>query len=168
MSYRWPFLDFVNARDSREFAERCVGTLLGKTLIEQLKERKVYELKQVPAFSSGMLGISEGPPRGFFIFLDCGNKTFPGPTPRRRCLRFAHELGHTFGFDLATLDRLPHMHDADFAKCGEGDQNITALEEFADDFSYIWMSYVTHRTELEEFLNKHTDEFVDLRPLLLT
>lgn len=63
---------------------------------------------------------------------------------------FAHELGHTFGYDLGTFARLPGANSRPYGQCDE--QVHACLENFANEFGYIWLSHTPQRHELENFL----------------
>ena len=152
MSYHWPFLDFVGAKDIHSFAERCVGTLLGKILAEQLEERKVVTFGRLQMLAAGVVLLTDKPCKGFGIYLA---NTFDLSAPcADTCVTFAHELGHTFCTNLSTFTSLPHTNYNELT--GKKRDNVfCAIEEFADDFAYIWMSFVVHRKQLEEFLKSH-------------
>ena len=157
MLYHWPFLDFVGAKDIHSFAERCVGTLLGKILTEQLGERKVVAFGRLKMLASGVVCLVGKPRKGFGIYLaDTFNLSAPNTDA---CVTFAHELGHTFCTDLSTFVRLPHT-DYEKLKGQKRDNVLDSVEEFVEDFSYLWMSFAEHRKQLENFLKAHQHDIV--------
>lgn len=152
--------------DSRTYAEQCVKSLLGKPLVNQLLERKVTVFEKVPlVWSSGGLGVSDDK-QGFRIYLS--DQTMDRPTTSDDCFTFSHELAHTFLYDIHGLEYLPHTdpkkHDGPDK---DDNQILNCVEDFADEFGYIWLSYSAQRKELDSFLEKYREEcLVDITTLL--
>lgn len=90
-----------------------------------------------PLLVRGMLGY-EGV--GFCILLD--SETLDNNI---HCLSIAHELAHTFEFDLAARQRFAELND----------EWHDASEEFADGFAQRWMSKQERAAELRSFLERH-------------
>lgn len=154
MKYRWPFLDHVKAPDSHTFAARCVGELLGKPLLQQLKERRVFGFCRRPLLRQAGLGLytKRFPIQGFQIYVSSDL----GVGSVEECFSFAHELGHTFGYNLKTLARLPGANPHTRKKGQKGGRIHRCLENFCDEFGYLWMSHTQNRRELENFLHEHS------------
>ncbi len=90
-----------------------------------------------PLLVLGMLGY-EGV--GFCILLDSET-----PNNDIHCLSIAHELAHTFEFDLAARQRFTELND----------EGHDVREEFAKRFAQRWMSKPERAAELRSFLERH-------------
>ena len=141
MRKKWPFLDYYGVETPRDFAVKCVETLIGKTLQQQLQERNVIFLEFFRTLYSGNLAACFDKSRhgfsgGFGIVLSVYSSS------ESQSIAFAHELAHTFQYDVQT-GKLLCCDSIHGKKDWRG-------EDFAESFAHLWLSYGRHRHNLEE------------------
>lgn len=155
MKYRWPILDVYDVPNSEALISKCLGSLRGLTLIEQFRVRGIIALHARPLLIDGGLACPDT--RGFALLFDS-----IGCDTTSRCITIAHELGHTFEFNLETFELFFKKRNARY---------IGASEDFAEVFANRWLADKKRTNELRLFLERHfrmpsgEHKYVDLKSL---
>ena len=152
MAYKWPALDYERVANIRSLAEKCVETLNGKSLFEQFMQQQIVEITLRPLFTLGGMAY-EAKKNGLVVYLL--HKKEDWPASDAKCITLAHDLGHSFGWEMNGVGLVAKQ----VWRPREGaPKDIESLEEFADTFAYLWLSYPKNRKSLTKFLEKYKAE----------
>lgn len=129
LAEQFPQLSF--AKDADEW----LANIGGKTIREQLEERRIKRVRIMGILFSAALGIQDD---DFVVILN--NLNFG-----HDALSFGHEIGHTFHFDLTETPPkliIPEPNEI-------SDRLFNLIENFCTAFSSKWLKIVG-REEIEE------------------
>lgn len=135
LAEKFPMIPFAQAADA------WLESIKGKTIQQQLIERRITQFIILPVICTAGLGIAETDGTFHVIFNDCCQLKYGFQA-------IGHEIGHTFGFDitktppLAIVDQNSEEFMFDFNE--EGEPNGFYIEDFCDAFSLRWMAINTH------------------------
>lgn len=144
---------FIDGYISEEtLINRCLACLAGKTLIEQLKLRKIKVIRYFVGDRCGAYGWMIPVDDGFEMYVNCSNTL-------AECVEtVAHELGHTFvsyylDSDNIALTKPVVIH-----------LPRKKAEEFCENFMKRWLEQGANQPELESllgtFFKGESDEIV--------
>jgi len=165
MGYHWSVLDLYGVSSSHELAELFLDSLLGKSLLEQLKARRIIQLAIKPFLFGG--GICTIENLGFSMIL---NWPFQPQGNEYYATNFGHELFHTFQFNLDNMKPMwgesrEELYKRMVNRIRKSKRYYRELENCAETFAFLWASYSDHRNQLEEFIDRFKNSVVDVQSL---
>lgn len=151
-----PMFARYRVANTYQLAQKCLATLLRKPLARQLEERKVRGLVfQKMSCPAGLDRTSDQ--AGLEIFISLGSlgvgygHVLQITDDNLFC--FAHELAHTFEFDLSgekvVYIRTPHDRQSGI----EYDRS----EQFCDTFAYLYLAHVRNRNAVRNYLEERVE-----------